>query len=299
VSQNVVWTQWEDLDVPEGFIVLHPGNAPLDSSGIEPVTFYVPPYMSGPEGLEAVSRMPNLRTLQLANAGFDDAVVLARPGLNICNARGVHDISTAELALALMLASNRRIDEFVRNQADHAWAPGTYPTLWQSKVAIVGFGSIGKTIAALLAPFDAEVTGFNRSGVGASAIESLRGRLGEFDVVVLILPATQDSVGMVDKDFLAGMKDGSLLVNVARGPIVVTEDLIAELASGRIRAAVDVTDPEPLPPGHPLWQAGNIIISPHVGGNSTAFEPRMRALVASQLQRLARGQALDHVVIPG
>ena len=295
----MVWTQWPDLVVPEGFSVLHPGIAPLGSSAIEPVTFYVPPYMSGPEGLAAVSSMPNLCTLQLANAGYDDAWAVARAGLNICNARGVHDISTAELALALILASNRRIDEFVRNQAKNSWAPDTYPTLWRSKVAIVGFGSIGKTIASLLAPFDAEVTGFTRSGVDAAPIGSLRSRLGEFDVVVLILPQTPESLGMVDKEFLAAMKDGALLVNVARGPIVVTDDLIAELSTGRLRAAVDVTDPEPLPPGHPLWQAGNIIISPHVGGNSTAFEPRMRELVESQLQRLAHGQDLDHVVIPG
>ena len=300
MTKHVVWTQWEDFSAPEGITLLHPGNAPLESDQIAPVTFYVPPYMSGAKGLEPVGRMPNLRTLQLPNAGYDDAVVLARPGLDICNARGVHDMSTAELALALTLASLRRIDTFVRQQDQHVWADDTYPSLWRASVAVVGFGNIGRTVARLMEPFEADVTGFSRSGTGgARPISELPGRLGEFDVVVLILPATPESVGMVDKGFLAAMKDGALLVNVARGPIVVTDDLVAELESGRLRAALDVTDPEPLPAGHPLWDQKNVIISPHVGGNSSAFEPRMRALVRSQLELLAAGKPIDNVVISG
>lgn len=298
--QNVVWTQWPDLDAPEGVTVLSPENAPLDSDAIESVTFYVPPYMSGPEGLKPVPRMPHLRTLQLPNAGYDDAVALARPGLDICNARGVHDISTAELALSLMLASTRGIHHAVRDQDKAIWRPETYRSLWRAKVAIVGFGNIGQTIARLLAPFDADVTGFSRSGTAGSAtIDTLAKRLPEFDIVVLILPATPDTVGLVDAEFLAAMKDGALLVNVARGPVVVTDALVRELQSGRLRAAIDVTDPEPLPSSHPLWSAGDIIITPHVGGNSEAFEPRMRALVTSQLERIVQGHAPDHIVIPG
>ena len=298
--EHVVWVEWEDFQVPDGVRVLGPRNAPLDSDAIEPVTFYVPPYMTGWEGLEPVSRMPHLRTLQLPNAGFDDAFQLARPGLDICNARGVHDISTAELALSLILASTRGLHTLVRHQDKGAWRPDTYRTLWRAKVAVVGFGNIGQTIASLLAPFDADVTGFSRSGTaGSETINTLAARLPEFDIVVLILPATPDTVGMVDAEFLAAMKDGALLVNVARGPVVVTDALVAELRSGRLRAAVDVTDPEPLPGDHPLWSAGDIIITPHVGGNSEAFEPRMRALVAAQLERIVAGDTPDHIVIPG
>ena len=298
--EHVVWVEWEDFEVPSGMTLLGPHSAPLDSDAITPVTFYVPPYMTGWKGLAPVKRMPNLRTLQLPNAGYDDAVELARPGLDVCNARGVHDISTAELALSLILASTRGLPTLLRNQDAGVWRPKTYRTLWRAKVAIVGFGNIGQTIARLLDPFDAEVTGFSRSGTaGSHTIDTLHSRLSRFDIVVLILPATPDTVGMVDADFLAAMKDGALLVNVARGPVVVTDALVAELQSGRLRAAVDVTDPEPLPSDHPLWSAGDVIITPHVGGNSEAFAPRMRHLVTSQLERIASGQAPDHIVIPG
>jgi len=300
VVEHVVWVEWEDFEVPRGMTRLGPRTAPLDSDAIEPVTFYVPPYMTGWRGLAPVERMPNLRTLQLPNAGYDDALSLARPGMDICNASGVHDISTAELALSLILASTRGLPTLMRNQDAKQWRPRTYRTLWRAKVAVVGFGNIGQTIARLLAPFDAEVTGFSRSGTaGSETIDTLASRLPEFDIVVLILPATPDTIGMVDARFLAAMKDGALLVNVARGPVVVTDALVAELQSGRLRAAVDVTDPEPLPRDHPLWSAGDVIITPHVGGNSEAFAPRMQSLVSSQLERIAAGQAPDHIVIPG
>ena len=299
-AEHVAWLEWDDFVAPEGVAVLGPHNTPLDSEAITPVTFYVPPYMTGGKGLAPVERMPNLRTLQLPNAGYDDAVGLARPGLDICNARGVHDISTAELALSLMLASTRGIHTAVRNQDQAQWRPETYRSLWRANVAIVGFGNIGQTIARLLAPFDAAVTGFSQSGTaGSEKIHTLAGRLPEFDIIVLILPATPATTGMVDATFLAAMKDGALLVNVARGPIVVTDALVQELESGRLRAAVDVTDPEPLPSDHPLWSAGDIIITPHVGGNSEAFEPRMRSLVASQLERIAAGLAPENIVISG
>lgn len=300
MTQHVVWTQWSDLVAPEGVTLLHLGNAPLDSDAISPVTFYVPPYMSGRRGLEPVHRMPHLRYLQTPNAGYDDTYAYLRPGLAVCNARGVHDISTAELALALTLASHRGLDVFVQAKLHHEWKHETKRTLWRQKVAIVGFGSIGRTIARLLEPLDVDVHGFSRSGRdGASTMEVLWDTLPTFDTVILILPATPESVGLVDREFLARMKDDSLLVNVARGSIVVTDDLVAELQTGRIRAAVDVTDPEPLPKGHPLWEAPNLIISPHVGGDSSAFEPRMRELIARQMQRLAQGLEPENIVLRG
>jgi phosphoglycerate dehydrogenase-like enzyme len=297
---HVVWTEWADLKAPGGVTLLHPGIAPLDSEAIAPVTFYVPPYMSGRAGLEPVQRMPQLRHLQLANAGYDDAVEFARPGLTIYNARGVHDMSTAELALSLILASLRGFPEFFRAQQKGQWRPRRYRSLWRARVGIVGFGSIGQTIARMLEPFEVDVVAFSRSGRGDTfTVDALADQLPTLDVVVLILPATPETVGLVDAAFLSRMKDDALLVNVARGPIVVTDDLVAELQTGRLRAAVDVTDPEPLPQDHPLWALENVIISPHVGGNSSAFEPRMRSLVFSQLEKLVAGAELDNAVLRG
>lgn len=295
---HIVWSEWADLEVPDGVVLLSPKTAPLEGDGIEPVTFYVAPYMTGIAGLEPVTRMPHLMHLQLTNAGYDDAVEFAREGLTIYNARGVHDISTAELTLALTLASNRGFADFHRAQADGVWRPKRYQSLWRARVGIIGFGSIGRTIADLMAPFDVEVVPFAARGRGdIQTLDELHDLLPTLDVVILILPANSRTVGMVDARFLRMMKDGSLLINVSRGPIVVTDDLVAELLTGRIRAAVDVTDPEPLPEGHPLWALPNVIISPHVGGNSSAFEPRMRRLIHAQLEKLVAGDPLDNVVM--
>lgn len=300
MPRHIAWTEWTDLSGPDGVVLLNPETASLDSDDIEQVTFYVPPYMSGLAGLEPVERMPNLRHLQLPNAGYDDAVAFAREGLTIHNARGVHDVSTAELALGLILSSNRGFGDFHRAQAQGRWKPGRYRSLWRQRVGILGFGSIGQTIATLLAPFEVEIVPFTASGRhGTHTLAVLDRELPTLDVVILILPANPSTVGLVDRGFLQKMKDDALLVNVARGAIVVTDDLVAELQSGRIRAAVDVSDPEPLPEGHPLWSSPNIIISPHVGGNSTAFEPRMKELIDSQLAKLVRGETLDNVVLTG
>lgn len=297
---HVVWTEWADLEAPEGVTLVNPQTMPLDGDDLDRVTFYVPPYMSGLTGLNPVTNMPELEHLQLPNAGYDDAVAFARDGLTIYNARGVHDMSTAELALALTLASNRGFGDFHRAQAQGQWRPARYQSLWRARVGIIGFGSIGQAIARLMEPFDTEVVPFTASGRdGTHTMADLPAELPTLDVVVLILPANPHTVGMVNAEFLSQMKDDALLVNVARGPIVVTDDLVAELRTGRIRAAVDVTDPEPLPEGHPLWSLDNIIISPHVGGNSSAFEPRMRTLIYTQLEKLVAGQPLDNAVMVG
>jgi phosphoglycerate dehydrogenase-like enzyme len=264
------------------------------------VTFYVPRYMSGLAGLEPIRRMSALRHVQLPNAGYDDAVAFRREGLAFSNARGVHDISTSELALGLMIASLREIDKFVLAQGSGQWIQGPRPSLAYKKVALVGFGSIGQTIGRMLEPFNVDLHAFTRSGAnGTHTMAELDGLLPSFDVVILILPATPETVNLMDSRRLGLMKDGALLVNVARGTIVDTDALVAELESGRIRAALDVTNPEPLPSDHRLWQAPGLIISPHVGGNSSAFEPGMRALLATQLSRLASGEELLNIVMEG
>ena len=218
--------------------------------------------MGGATALSYAAKMPNLKYLQMPNAGYDDALAYLRPGLTLCNASGVHDASTAELAVGLALASRRGFPEFIRDQIAGTWNHRRFTSLSDSKIGVIGFGSIGK-------------------------------------LVVKNLSGCDESRHMFNKERLAKMKDGALIVNVARGPIIETEALIAELNSGRIYAALDVTDPEPLPAGHPLWKAKNLLLVPHVGGNSTAFEPRGRKLVESQLKLLADGKSLNNIVAVG
>ena len=253
--------------------MLSPKNFPLDSSDLSKIEFYVPSYMTGAKGLSYVNQMPNLKVLQMLNAGYDDALAYLRPGLTLCNATGVHDASTAELAVGLAIASRRGFPEFMKEQVAGIWNHRKSPALSDSKVGIVGFGSIGKEIAKKLSVFDVTITAFTQSGRnGSLTVDQLDAHLPELDIVILILPLTDSSRHMFDATRLAKMKDGSLLINMARGPIVVTDALVAELNSERIFAALDVTDPEPLPAGHSLWKAPNLLLVPHVGGNSAAFE---------------------------
>lgn len=297
---HIVWTQWDDLEAPPGITVWGPATVPLDSAAMSEVTVYVPRYMSGLPGLEPIAHMSSLQYVQLPNAGYDDAVAFRRDGLVFCNARGVHDISTAELALGLMIASLREIDKFVLAQSSGQWLPGPRPSLAYKRVALVGFGSIGQTIGRMLEPFNVDLHAFTRSGAnGTHTMAEFDSLLPTFDVVILILPATPETVGLMDQKRLGLMKDGALLVNVARGTIVDTDALADELESGRIRAALDVTNPEPLPSDHRLWRAPGLIISPHVGGNSSAFEPGMRALLATQCARLVSGQQPLNIVMEG
>ena len=295
-----VWTQWSNLSAPEGITLLSPDNFPLDSADLSQVDMYVPSYMGGANALSYAAKMPNLKILQMLNAGYDDALAYLRPGLTLCNARGVHDASTAELAVGLAIASRRGFAEFIREQAAGTWNHRRFPALSDSKVGIIGFGSIGKEVARKLSGFDVSITAFTQSGRhGTVKIDDLDKHLPQLDIVILILPLSDSSRHMFNAARLASLKDGALIVNVARGPIIETEALIKELNSRRIYAALDVTDPEPLPQGHPLWSAPNLIVVPHVGGNSGAFEPRGRALIEAQLHLLAAGNPLEHVVAQG
>jgi phosphoglycerate dehydrogenase-like enzyme len=216
----------------------------------------------------------------------------------LCNARGVHDASTAELAVALTLASLRRIPEFVRAQEREEWAFGMYDALADKTVLIVGYGAVGEAVERRLVPFECDVLRVARNARdGVAGMDALPSLLGRSDVVILTVPLTDDTRGMVDAGFLAAMRERALLVNVARGGVVDTRALLDELSNGRLRAAVDVTDPEPPPPGHPLWSAPGLLISPHVGGSSTAFEPRARRLLRAQLERFAASEPLANVVL--
>ena len=300
MSEQIIWTQWDDLNVPTSFKRLSPANTPIDGGDFSKVTFYVPWYMGGKPALELTKQMPNLKILQVPNAGYDDAIEYLRPGMTLCNGKSIHNDSTAELAVGLTIASLRGFPDFIRNQDKSDWVSGTFKSINDRKIGIVGFGSIGTTIAKMLAGFAVEVVGFTQSGRDNTiAISDLDKHLPSLDVVILILPLTKESKHLFDARRLALMKDGALLVNVARGGVVATDALIKELNSGRITAALDVTDPEPLPKDHPLWRAKGVLISPHVGGNTTAFESRARRLIESQLNLLAENKPLNNVIVAG
>jgi phosphoglycerate dehydrogenase-like enzyme len=300
MSDHVIWTQWDDLNVPAKFKRLSPINTPIETSDLSEITFYVPTYMGGRAALELTKKMKNLKVLQMPNAGYDDAIEYVREGITLCNGKSIHDDSTAELAVGLTIASLRGFPDFVRNQDKSAWVHVKNQSINDKKIGIIGFGSIGSTIAKMLSGFSVEIIPFTQSGRDNTiAISNLDKHLPTLDVVILILPLTAESKHLFNAQRLSLMKAGSLLVNVARGPIVDTDALVKELNSGRITAALDVTDPEPLPSDHPLWKAKGVLISPHVGGNTSAFEKRARRLIESQLQLLAEGKSLNNVIVAG
>jgi len=223
--------------------------------------------------------------------------------VTLCNAAGLHDTSTAELAIALALASGRHLDDFARNQTAGAWRFEWGRALADQRVLIIGYGHIGQAIERRLDGFEvASVTRVARHArtgpPEVRPIDELHRLLPQADVTFLIAPHTPQTEGMIGAAELALLPDGALLVNVARGKLVDTDALVAALETGRIRAALDVTDPEPLPPDHPLWRQPGALISPHVGGASSAFFPRADRLIAAQLNRFTAGQPLENVVKP-
>ena len=270
-------------------------------------SFYVVPYMKGGDvSVRPLAEMTSVQVVQTLSAGIDHVqpgLQLLPEGVKLCNARGVHDASTAELTLTLILSSLRGIPDFVRGQDSEEWRSGFRPALADKSVLIVGYGAVGSAIEDRLVPFELARV----ARVARSARETARGPvhpitalpelLPEADVVVLITPLTEQTKGLAGAEFLARMKDGALLVNVSRGGVVDTKALLAELESGRITAALDVTDPEPLPPGHPLWHAPGVLISPHVGGPTSAFFPRAKRLLGDQLNRFVNREPLRNVVL--
>jgi phosphoglycerate dehydrogenase-like enzyme len=265
------------------------------------VAFYVLPYMKGPAVLERAAEMAKLQVVQTLTAGYEEFLPLLPPTVTLCNAAGVHDASTAELAVALTLASGRHLDDFARNQSAGAWRPILGRALADQRVLIVGYGHIGPAIERRLQGFEvASITRVARrrrpGPPEVHPIGDLHRLLPQADVAILIAPHTTQTDRMISGPELALLPDGALLVNVARGKLVDTDALVAELSTGRIRAALDVTDPEPLPAGHPLWRQPGVLISPHVGGASSAFAPRADRLIAAQLSRFAVGEPLANVV---
>jgi phosphoglycerate dehydrogenase-like enzyme len=257
----------------------------------------VPDYGRGRAALAMLGALPELRVVQLQTAGYDGVPELVPDGVLLASARGVHDDATAELALGLTIASLRGIDVAVREAG--SWHQDTRRrSLADSRVAILGYGSIGRAVAERMLACKAVVT-----GVATTAREDdLVGQVvpaADVDwaaqhVVVVVLPLSEATRQVVDAAFLARLSDGALVVNVGRGPLLDTEAVLAE--AGRLRFALDVTDPEPLPEGHPLWTAPGVLVTPHIAGGTTAMLPRIAALVRDQLERLRDGRPLRNLV---
>ncbi|KDN82353.1 dihydrofolate reductase [Kitasatospora cheerisanensis KCTC 2395] len=271
------------------------GAAPGDEE-LRGVEFFCLPYLRHAAAVPVIRRLPSLKVVQTLTAGMDDVLPYVPEGVVACNARGLHDASTAELAVTLILASLRGVPRFVRLQDEGRWSQEFHDSLADRRVLIVGYGSIGRALAARLEAFECEVVKVARRARPEERVHGV-GELAELlpaaDVVVLLTPLTPESRQLVDAGFLARMKDGALLVNVARGPVVDTAALLAELSAGRLRAALDVTDPEPLPADHPLWHAPGVLITPHVGGPSSAFLPRAKRVLREQILRFEQGEPLS------
>ena len=277
-------------------IVVWNGDGPPPEGDVD---LWVPHYATSAGVIDRGHDLSGLRVVQLQSAGYDGVAERLPAGITLCNATGVHDDATAEHAVGLIIASLRGIPEAVRGHGHWEPMPGRR-SLADSQVLVLGYGSIGRALTERLLPMKAEVTAVASRERDDALVGRVRATadlpvlLPDQDVVVVLVPLTDDTRGLVDDAFLGLLPDGALVVNVARGPVVDTDAVLRH--AGRLRFALDVTDPEPLPDGHPLWDAPDVLITPHVAGGTTAMLPRVAALVRAQLVRLAAGEPLANVV---
>lgn len=284
-------------DLPEGVEVVVWNGEPERPDRLAETEVWVPQVEDASDLENKLAAMPQLKVMQMLSAGVEDVVGKVPDGVQLCDARGVHGGPVSELVLAMILATFRQVPHFVRAQERGAWEDAQGEDLIDKRVLIVGAGDLGEQTAKRLRGFDAKpvlVAHSARDGVHATS--ELGDLLPDTDVVVLTVPLTPGTEGMVDAAFLAALPDGALVVNVARGKVIDTAALLAELTSERLRAALDVVDPEPLPQGHPLWTAPNVLITPHAAGNVKASGARAYALVRAQVERFVRGDELENVV---
>ena len=286
-------------DLPDGVEIIEwamDGPAPVPE-----IDIVVTPYMGA---ANRVAHLAGVRTrlVQSQSIGYDGIDALLPAGHVYANAASVHETSTAELTLALILASQRGIPDFVRAAERGEWAPAHHPSLADRTVLLLGYGGVGQAIESRLLAFETTVIRVARTARSDErgriySFESLPELLPQADIVVVGVPLTAETTHLVDDAFLAQLPDGALLVNIARGPVADTDALLAHATSGRLRLALDVTDPEPLSAGHPLFALPNVLISPHVGGASSAMLPRMALLVRQQVERMLRGETPVNVVL--
>lgn len=297
-------SSWRDAVGPvDGVdaVVWDPQEAPPQ----QPVDVYIAPYMTKPDGVTVVAQQPSVRLVQLLSAGFDNVLPVLPEGVSLANAKGVHDAATAELALTLVLASQRGFDDFALSQAQGEWGSRhVRPGLADKRVLLLGYGSVGRAIVERLVPFEVSVTAVaSRARAGDDLVEAVHGvdelaaLAPQHDVIISVLPGSDATHHILGQELLSSLPDGMLVVNVGRGPALDTEAALRH--AGRLRFALDVTDPEPLPTGHPLWSAPGVIISPHVGGATQAFRPRAVSMLRRQLAALAAGEPPINLVHEG
>ncbi len=279
------------------------------------------PYQS--QAMKVWPHLLGVRLVLCMLAGTEWIPPVVGPQVTICNAKGAHNVSTAEWTLATILAMLKYLPFYqdvqragqwkLRYKASANYAAITgdtrpiYPPvmleeLTGKKVLLVGYGSIGKEIEQMLAPFNVDLVRVARSAreePEVHAASELDDLLPDAEIVILILPATQETRGLIGARQFALMRQGTLVVNAARGPIVDTNALIDALQSGKIRATIDVTDPEPLPDGHPLWSCPNLLITPHIGGSSPQFSRNALRVAAAELRRYINGEPMQNVVQAG
>lgn len=285
--------------LPEGVslgFIPHDGELP---DGILDAEFLVHP--SGDSRLYGLlGKMPGLRVLQTLSAGVDWLLPHVPPGVTLCDAGGARDTAVAEWVLAAILASTRTLPELRDRQREHDWEWRQSRELSGSTVMILGYGAIGAAVEARLEPFDIELIRVaHHTHPDVHSVDDLRSLLPRADVVVVLLPLTSATTGLLDGDLLGCLRPDALLVNAARGPIVDTDALLGLLQAGHLRAALDVTDPEPLPADHPLWDAPNLLLTPHFAGDTLPADRRAFALVGEQVGRYVRGEPLVNVVKDG
>lgn len=286
-------------EVPDGVDLIE-----WDMTGPAPaaaIDIVVQPYMGATNRLVQLDGVTT-RLVQSQSIGFDGVGAVLPAGHVFANAASVHETSTAELTLALILASQRGIPDFVRAADEGRWAPARHESLADRTVLLLGYGGVGQAIEARLLPFETNVVRVARTartdvGGPIHGFDELPELLPQADIVVVGVPLTESTRHLVDDAFLALMPDGALLVNIARGAVADTDALLTHATSGRLRLALDVTDPEPLPTGHPLFALPNVLISPHVGGASTAMMPRMARLLRRQIDLMLAGEPPANVVV--
>lgn len=268
---------------------------------LDDVTFYCLPYMGDAASVAMIGRLPALAVVQSLSSGVDEVLDAVPPQATLCNGRGLgHEEGTAELALALILASLRGIGSFAGQQAGRRWSHRRTETLDGKRVLLVGYGAIGAAVERRLMPFGASVSRVSRTPAeGVHGLGHLEELAASADILVACIALHASTRGLISSRVLAALPDGALVVNVARGPVADAEALTAELVSGRLRAALDVTDPEPLPAERPEWGLPNVLITPHIGGDTREFAHRAAGFVAAQARRFLAGEPLENVVRPG
>lgn len=274
----------------------------MDAASPRPrIDIVVPPYMASGSPLPWLAGV-EVGLVQGQSIGYEGIEERLPAGVVFANATTVHETSTAELAVALTLTAQREIDRFVRAQDAREWRPFQATGLADRRVLVLGYGGVGKAVAARLAPFEVDLvavasTARDEDGVHVHAATELHDLLPSVDIVIVTLPGGDATRHIVDDAFLAALPEGALVVNVGRGSLIDTDALVSHVRRRGIRAALDVTDPEPLPADHPLWTLEGVVVAPHVGGATDAMHPRVVRLLRRQISHLLAGEEPENVVI--